>query len=33
MKVLLLNGSPKRRLPNSLYFLHLLKIRLAGCET
>jgi len=33
MKVLLINGSPKRRLSTSHYFLGLLKVQMAGCET
>jgi len=33
MKVLLLNGSPKRRFSGSRYFLGLLKVQMAGCET
>jgi hypothetical protein len=33
MKVLLLNGSPKRRFSGSQYFLGLLKVQMAGCET
>ena len=33
MKVLFLNASPKRRFSASQYFLDLLKIQMAGCET
>jgi hypothetical protein len=33
MKVLLVNGSPKKRFSSSGYFLGLLKLQLAGCET
>jgi hypothetical protein len=33
MKVLLLNGSPKLRFSTSHYFLGLLKMQMAGCET
>jgi hypothetical protein len=33
MKILMLNGSPKRRFSTSQYFLGLLKIQMAGCKT